>query len=227
MPIFTAYFFTNYYKKLTDEEFDQRFGSLYVNIRADNRRALNQVVLYFIRRLIYAALIVFFPDNPDVQFIGFIISSGSLLAFQFYALPMDDRQSQILEIYNESTILFCGLLLAPFFADAFDVNTDGQGQERYNFGWMMIGTVIMNIAVNQIAMMVTVAKKIYKALKKAIKKIKKKLEKCKKKKAKKEGKDKKYKSQELESSPPPRSLQTGGSFIPNARSSLPLEKMIH
>lgn len=93
VPILTAYFFSHYYSKLDEDVFTNRFGSLYVNVRTDSRLALKQIVLYFVRRLIYAAAIVMFPDNPDVQFMAFVLSSGFLLTFQFHARPMEDRST--------------------------------------------------------------------------------------------------------------------------------------
>lgn len=118
-----------------------------------------------------------------MQFLLFVCSSSALLTFQACIRPMEDGVSQSLEIYNEATILMVGSLLAPFSADYFDGES---AQASYNFGWMIVGLTLANIAVNQISMIVSLMITIFKKVRKLIEKLRKKL--CKKKAAKGESK---------------------------------------
>jgi len=58
---------------------------------------------------------------------------------------MDDRQSQILELYNEITICLVGQLLTPFAADTFDRETR---QVATNYGWAIVGLTLLCVVVN-------------------------------------------------------------------------------
>ena len=101
-------------------------------------------VLYLVRRLVYAVSIVYF--GPAAQYHVYVASSALLLAFQFRVFPMDDRTSQYMEIFNESTILLVGALLAPFFAES------AQGDPKQIVGWAMAGLTLANVAVNELMM---------------------------------------------------------------------------
>ena len=123
LPIFAALFFQKYIHKLCDDEFTERFGSLYLNLKDTSLISTYHTILYFVRRLIYAAIIVFLGAFPSLQNIIFVITSVGLLAFQFAVKPMEDRQSQYMEIYNEFTIMTIGCFLTPFSSDQFDKST--------------------------------------------------------------------------------------------------------
>jgi hypothetical protein len=70
---------------------------------------------------------------------------------------MDDRQSQILEVYNEATICLIGHLLMPFSADTFDKESR---EVATNYGWIIVSLTLANIVVNQLAMAVSVYQKV-------------------------------------------------------------------
>jgi hypothetical protein len=64
MPVFTYYFLKFNHSKLKNEDFNGRFGSLYLNLKTNDITAIYQSVLFFTRRLIYAFSIVFFGEVP-------------------------------------------------------------------------------------------------------------------------------------------------------------------
>ena len=132
--------------------------------------ALTHTILYFIRRLIYAISLVFLGDYPALQNVLFIVSSLGLLTFQFRVQPMDDKQSQALEIFNEGCICLIGSFLMPFSSEQFGRD---QRQTATNYGWIIVSITLLCILVNQLAMVVSVGAKLFKLAKKAIKKLKK------------------------------------------------------
>ena len=119
IPIGVTIFFRKNLGKFSSDDFQQRFGSLYLNLKENVPNALTHTILYFIRRLIYAISLVFLGDYPALQNILFIISSLGLLTFQFRVQPMDDRQSQALEIFNEACICLIGSFLMPFSSEQY------------------------------------------------------------------------------------------------------------
>jgi len=116
-------FFRKCIQRLGDEDFSKRYGSLYLNLKDNSLVATTHTILYFVRRLIYASIIVFVGGYPSLQNVIFVVSSLGLLVFQMRVMPMDDRQSQILEVYNELTIMTIGCFLTPFSSDQFDKST--------------------------------------------------------------------------------------------------------
>ena len=114
--------------------------------------------------------LVFLGDYPAIQNILFILSSLGLLAFQFRVQPMEDRQSQTLEIFNEVCICLIGAFLMPFSSEQFSRD---QRQIATNYGWIIVSITLLSILVNQLSMVVSVGAKLIKLAKKAIKKLKK------------------------------------------------------
>ncbi|TNV74294.1 hypothetical protein FGO68_gene12998 [Halteria grandinella] len=157
MPIFAAVFFHWYFGRFEEEEFVQRFGSLYLNLKPDKKSALHHTVLYFVRRLLFALSIVLLDTAPYLQFVLFTLSSLCLLCFQLSVKPMDDGISQALEIFNEFTILSVGVFTFPYSCDYFDESSSEGNQVA---GWVLSGLVLLNVAVNQIAMVATVVWKL-------------------------------------------------------------------
>ncbi|TNV74302.1 hypothetical protein FGO68_gene3260 [Halteria grandinella] len=70
---------------------------------------------------------------------------------------MDDSISQALEIFNEFTILSVAAFTFPYSCDYFDESSSEGNQVA---GWVLSGLVLLNVAVNQIAMVATVVGKL-------------------------------------------------------------------
>ena len=170
IPIGVTIFFRKNLGKFSSDEFQQRFGSLYLNLKEDVPYALTHTILYFIRRLLYAISLVFLGDFPALQNILFILLSLGLLTFQFRVLPMDDRQSQALEIFNEVCICLIGTFLMPFSSEQFGRE---QRQTATSYGWVIVSITLLSILVNQLIMVISVGAKLFKLIKKGIKKLKK------------------------------------------------------
>lgn len=59
-PAAVFYFLKRYALRLADEDFEGRFGTLYLNIRVDDPKARLLTVLFIMRRLLFAISIVLF-----------------------------------------------------------------------------------------------------------------------------------------------------------------------
>lgn len=113
-PILALLFFRCYLPRLDEANFKGRFGSIYLNLKPDSFACLLHTVLYLLRRLLYALSIVYL--GPAAQYHLFVASSALLLTYQLRVMPMDDPQSQRMEIFNEATIFLVGSLSGPFFS---------------------------------------------------------------------------------------------------------------
>ena len=58
VPFYTAYFIKQNFIKLTDKIFIEKFGTLYINIKAENKMNLIYPIYYFLRRLLVAFILV-------------------------------------------------------------------------------------------------------------------------------------------------------------------------
>lgn len=86
---------------------------------------------------------------------------------------MDDILSQRLEIYNESTILLTSILLMPYASLDFSSEASSH-QLGGKFGWVIIVITLLNVIVNQVAMLIGLIGKV----KEISIKVKKKIIKC-------------------------------------------------
>jgi uncharacterized protein involved in cysteine biosynthesis len=110
----------NYLRMLIDEEFNKMWGSIYQNLRITGglKPIMSYIGVYFLRRFIYAFILVFLVEFPAFQVIIFTLLSTIMMVIHFLNYPLfDDRLSQMLEIYNEVTIFAVGILLYPLASE--------------------------------------------------------------------------------------------------------------
>lgn len=74
-PIFISIVIFKNMNKLNNEEFLSRYGSLYDGLKTDCKLALLYNLLYTIRRLILAIMIVILSDYPNLQIFSYIMSN--------------------------------------------------------------------------------------------------------------------------------------------------------
>lgn len=121
-PIFTYVFLRKYKEKLMDEEFKGRFESLYLNVDIDIDKSILLMSLFVLRRLIYAANIVFLTGNTFWQLTCQIVCSILMLLFLIKVKPLNEPLLNRIEIFNEVTLLTCSYFLYNFTDYVPDVN---------------------------------------------------------------------------------------------------------
>ena len=121
IPIFIMYHLKkNFDKILSDTAFNKSWDSIYQNLRVTGgpKLLITQISIYFIRRFVYAIILVFMTDYPAFQLILFTIMSSTILTFHYKNFPVyDDKMTLYLDIYNEVTILSIGFCLYPFASE--------------------------------------------------------------------------------------------------------------
>lgn len=105
-----------------DEEFKGRFESLYLNVDIDIDKSILLMSLFVLRRLIYAANIVFLTGNTFWQLTCQIVCSILMLLFLIKVKPLNEPLLNRIEIFNEVTLLTCSYFLYNFTDYVPDVN---------------------------------------------------------------------------------------------------------
>jgi hypothetical protein len=90
---------------LKKEQSQIRFGSIYFELRVESKLALLYNVLYMLRRLLFAMLIIFFEDNTFAQIQLMAFHSILLIIYNILVKPFELPLLNSLEIFNECCIL--------------------------------------------------------------------------------------------------------------------------
>ena len=63
LPLIVYTFLTKCKDKLADENFKEKFESLYLNIDIETENSLDMTTLFFFRRLFFSLLVIFLPNT--------------------------------------------------------------------------------------------------------------------------------------------------------------------
>eukprot|EP00347_Sterkiella_histriomuscorum_P005063 403358044 len=129
-------FFQTTFYSLDESISQQKYGTLYLGLRTDQRKALNFMVFFMVRRLIMALSICFILDSPVFQMMVQIQTSLFMLAYIIYVRPQVESKMIFLEAFNEFSILGVSYLLIPFSLNDMD------GETRYNMGWYIVALLV-------------------------------------------------------------------------------------
>ena len=124
------------------------------------------------RRLIFAMIICFLKDWIVLQVLAADFAIFSMLIIFSSTFPMIDRLNNFIAIFNEFAIWICIISLF-LFTDFIP-----SAEDRLNYGYAILYFVGLNLALNLIVFITSIAFKIYSAVKKALlkRKMKKALE---------------------------------------------------
>lgn len=129
-------------------EVSPRYVTIFQGLKLNtaHNSAVMEPLSYFLRRLIYAALIVFMPHLPQIQTLILLAVCFATLVFTVVEKPWLHSEMNKLAVVNESLLYL--LLILILTSPSFD--TVGQ---RETFGWAMIGVVTLMIHINLIFML--------------------------------------------------------------------------
>ncbi len=94
-------------------------------------------------------------------FLLFLLSF-SIILYVTYFRPFESKGNNYRELYNEATI--CLLLIIPMCALLVDEDIL-DGQSRHNIGYVLIGILLTNIAINYLIFIVNLIKELWQKLK--------------------------------------------------------------
>lgn len=135
------YRWNNKIRNENDEEFKEKFGSLFEEFKND-RSSLSSMFysMYFFRRTVYVIIQVFMNEFPRVQAGLNIAFSIYLLGFLLYYRPFKDFHIQISNTCGEICVflVFC---LVPWFYGNYE------NQSRTNLESSVIYIVLLSMAI--------------------------------------------------------------------------------
>lgn len=132
-------------------EVSQRYETIFNGLKLNTAHssAVTQPLAFMIRRLVYAALIVFMPHLPQVATIALLSICMFMLAFSLSEKQWKQPEIQKLAIANE---VFLYVLLVLVLGSSCLTTIDSF--ESSILGWAMIGVVTLAIHVNLAVIMV-------------------------------------------------------------------------
>ena len=99
-------------------------------------------VFFFIRRLVFVIGVCGLSDNVVAQIYCFMAPTMAVLMLLALAKPLQNQQTNRLEVYNSFTLLSIAYCLMCF--TNFALNAEA----RYDMGYILVALTIKNIVVN-------------------------------------------------------------------------------
>ena len=105
---------------LNDEEFEQRFGAAYEEIRTSSNTALGYPSIFMIKRLVFTIFIFLVEDKRILQHFLIINMLACSTAYTWESEPFTDNLSNFQEVYNDymvSIVSYSLLIFSDFVPD--------------------------------------------------------------------------------------------------------------
>ena len=131
------------------ENFEKRYGALYINLDKDKLTAIVFTFVFLIRRLAFAYTICFVDKNITFQILVLDFLSTILLSYYICAKPMQDAINNFVHIFNEVIILVCAwslFLFTDYVPDPL---------QRHSFGYYYLTFIAINFLVNLCVLILT------------------------------------------------------------------------
>lgn len=143
LPVFIIVFYLKNMDKLDDEEFQEKFGSVYDGLVTGKKSAIAYSVFFIIRRAAFAAASLFLYDKVLIQLPAMTFLTIISVAYLSTYSPFEDKLCQNLDILNE----VCTVILIDIcylFTDVWH-NPTGQYNVGYAFIIVMTGCIFTHL----------------------------------------------------------------------------------
>ena len=152
MPLFTLIFY--YYKidSVEDEEFKNKYGTLYEGLELDmdkdkRKEALIYPFLFILRRIVFMITVIFMAHFTWSQIAVNFASSFAMVIYFGFVWPFENHGLTKIEIFNEViTILLCYFMLC--FTDWVQ-----KAEIRYAIGWIFILVISLHLGLHLIILL--------------------------------------------------------------------------
>lgn len=159
LPCWSYCYLRKKYTRMPSAQFKMKFDSLYQNLDYFKKRALPHTSWFLMRRLLFAAVIVFCQFSIVLQVFLADILSTLLLIFFITVKPMYDRTNNVIQIVNESVVLVSVWLMFHFTEFVTDP------EDRYDLAFYFLYFVAVDVALNVALLVFTLLKKIFLSIK--------------------------------------------------------------
>lgn len=119
-----------------------RLGGLYLGIRTTERSAILSPVVFLVRRLTFAAILVTWSQRSYFQIQAIIFQCSLVMIYTGYMRPYEKKTTNTMELINETITILCSYFLIIF--SGFVAHPEA----RFLSGWPLIGLITMLIALN-------------------------------------------------------------------------------
>jgi hypothetical protein len=113
-PLFIYIFLKKFAYKLEYTPFKARFHSFYLNVETSRGSTTLMASLFIGRRLAFGLLAIFLGDFPFIQLFIQVILCWFLIGFYVIVKPLNSKFLNMLEIFNEATLMICSYILYLF-----------------------------------------------------------------------------------------------------------------
>ena len=146
VPIQSYFIISKYEDQVSEDGFQQRFGSLVEPYFTESRIGKYYLILFFFRRFVYLGAIVYLQSHKIYITIIHIYLALAEISILLQVRSSNDFKALNIKIFNEVTILVVGYC-ETFFTGHIDDN-----DFKNEVGWYTIYILLFNILVNLLAM---------------------------------------------------------------------------
>ena len=115
MPVILTYVLVKIEEDLDNEENVEKYGNLYRDFNRstyeERRNIFIYVWIFFLRRLFFVLLTVFYFEDPVVQVAGQIVLTLITVSFLLHQGIYKDRRRLFIEVLNEQILLIVSILM--------------------------------------------------------------------------------------------------------------------
>lgn len=149
LPIFIGVFLFKNFHRLEDQGVREKWDTLYSKLALwKGKQVLALPVIFCVRRLLFTSALLNLEDSPIVQILNLLAQIYAMMVYLSFMKPFEERSHLILEMFNESCILF-NIYAMLGLTDINAKNPDF----KFSLGWFMIFVTLFNIITNLILML--------------------------------------------------------------------------
>ncbi len=114
MPFISMCYLLRRRKRLLRDSFINTIGVLYSQFKIKKKWAAAFNVIFMLRRIIYAFIFTLLAEYSAFQVISMNLMSLMMLCYILLVIPYIENRLNIIEVYNELTVLICSWHLFLF-----------------------------------------------------------------------------------------------------------------
>lgn len=120
-PLFVVGFYSFHFAKIGDEEFINKFGSVYEGLKTNSRYVIVYTTIFFVRRALFALLTLYLHKFVIIELILTIILTMMVACYILHCKPFEETLTNQLEAMNDTvTLLLIDLMF--MFTPIYDSN---------------------------------------------------------------------------------------------------------
>lgn len=105
MPIWVLIFYCCNFEKLSDEKFNEKWGSAYDGLNPKKRSSIFYPVYFLVRRILFLTFILAWKDSTSLKIFANILMTMIAAIYLIVYKPFASKLLQGLEVFNEFTSL--------------------------------------------------------------------------------------------------------------------------